>query len=63
MLFSNATNWQTMEVLDLYIYKFGMQKGNYSYATAVGIIKSAISLAMVYGTNWLSKKLTDKSIF
>lgn len=63
MLFTNSTNWETMEVLDLYIYKFGLQKGNYSYATAVGIIKSAISIAMVFGTNALSKRLADKSIF
>jgi len=62
-LFTNPTNWSTMEVLDMYIYKFGMQKGNYSYATAVGIIKSAISIGMVFLTNALSKKLTSKSIF
>ncbi len=62
-LFTKPTNWETMEVLDLYVYKFGMQKGNYSYATAVGMIKSALSLGMVFATNWLSKKLTEKSIF
>ncbi len=62
-LFTNATNWSTMEVMDMYVYKFGIQKGNYSYATAVGIIKSFISIGMVFLTNGISKKLTERSIF
>lgn len=61
-LFTNPTNWETMEVLDMYIYKFGLQMGNFSYATAVGIIKTVVSLLLVIGVNALSKKLTDKSI-
>lgn len=61
-LFTNPTNWETMEVLDMYIYKYGLQMGNFSYATAVGIIKTVVSLLLVIGVNALSKKLTDKSI-
>lgn len=63
MLFTNSTNWPKMEVLDMYIYKNGLEQGNFSYATAVGIIKTFISLLMVYGVNFASKKLTEKSIF
>jgi putative aldouronate transport system permease protein len=63
MMFTKATNWETMEVLDIFIYKYGMQQGNYSYATAAGIVKTIISLILVIGTNSLSKRLTDRSIF
>lgn len=62
LIFTNATNWRTMEVLDMYIYKAGLVQGDFSYATAVGIIKTIISLLMVVGVNELSKRLTGKSI-
>lgn len=61
-LFTNPTNWETMEVLDLYIYKYGLQQGNFSYATAVGMIKSIVSITLVVAVNALSKKVTEKSI-
>ncbi|UVI28452.1 ABC transporter permease [Paenibacillus spongiae] len=61
-LFTNPTNWETMEVLDMYIYKFGLTLGNFPYATAVGIIKTIISLLLVIGANALSKKVTNKSL-
>jgi putative aldouronate transport system permease protein len=61
-LFTNPTNWETMEVLDMYIYKFGLKLGNFPYATAVGIIKTIVSLLLVIGANWLSKKTTGKSL-
>lgn len=61
-LFTNPTNWETMEVLDIYIYKYGLQQGNFSYATAVGMMKSVVSIALVIGVNALSKKFTEKSI-
>ncbi|MCD9026123.1 ABC transporter permease [Cohnella silvisoli] len=62
-LFTNATNWQRMEVLDIYIYKYGLQLLNYPYATAVGIMKTFISLIILMVVNQISKKATGKAIF
>jgi putative aldouronate transport system permease protein len=62
-VFTNSTNWQRMEVLDMYIYKFGLRNLNYSYATAVGILKTIVSIILVGLTNWGSKKLSGSAIF
>jgi putative aldouronate transport system permease protein len=62
-IFTNGTNWQRMEVLDMYIYTYGLNLLDYSYATAVGIMKTLISLLMLYGVNMLSKKISKSSIF
>lgn len=62
-LFTNMTNYETMEVFDMYIYKYGLQLLDFSYATAVGIVKSAVSIVLLIIVNFLSKKLADKSIF
>jgi len=62
-VFTNSTNWERMEVLDMYIYKFGMRLLDYPYATAVGILKSIISLIMLFTVNTVVKKLSDTSLF
>ncbi|WJH33724.1 ABC transporter permease subunit [Paenibacillus sp. CC-CFT747] len=62
-MFTNPTNWERMEVLDMYIYKFGLKQLDYSYATAVGIIKTVVSILLVFSVNALSKKFTERSIF
>ena len=61
-LFTNATNWEAMEVFDMYIYKFGLQLLNYSYATAVGMMRTFASLIMLLLVNALSRRLSGKSV-
>ena len=62
-VFQNATNWRTMEMFDMYTYKYGMQLGDYSYATAVGIMKSAVSIMLLLIANRTAKVLSGSSIF
>jgi len=61
-LFTNSTNWERMEVLDMYIYRFGLKLLDYSYATAVGILKSVVSLALLFGVNTIVKKISSREI-
>jgi len=62
-IFTNTLNISTMEVFDYYIYRFGLKLGNFSYATAVGVIKTIVSLILLVGVNWISRKATDRSLF
>lgn len=62
-LFTNTTNIQKMQVFDMYVYRYGLQMGRFSYATAVCIVKSFISVILIICVNFISKKSTDKSIF
>jgi len=62
-LFTNMTNFETMEVFDMYIYKYGLKLLDYPYATAVGIVKTAISIILLIIVNSISKKFAQKSIF
>lgn len=61
--FSNATNLERTDVFDTYVYRFGLKNGRLSYATAVGVFKSAISLVVLFLTNRFNKKLTGNSVF
>lgn len=61
-VFKNAIVYNKIEVLDLYIYKMGLQLGDYSYATAVGILKSIVSISLLFMTNAVAKKVRGSSI-
>lgn len=61
-VFRNAFVADKLEVLDLYTYRMGLQLGDYSYATSVGIIKSFISIALLLGANSLAKRVRGDGI-
>ena len=61
-VFKNAIVYDKIEVLDLYIYRMGMQLGDYSYATAEGIMKSVVSVVMLAVANLLARRVRGTSI-
>ena len=63
LVLMNPLNASKAEVINSYVYKIGMAQGDFSYATAVGLGISIISLILVLVTNKLTKKLNDKSVF
>ena len=63
LIFSNAMNKPFIEVLDLYVYNLGIGSGLISYATAVGIMKSAVALILLSCANALTKKVRGESVF
>ena len=63
LLLSNAMNRQVAEVFDSYVYQRGVIDGRYSFSAAVGLFKSAVGLILVLGSNYLSKKVTDETIY
>jgi len=62
ILLGNNMTRQYYEVIDTYAYKYGVQLGNYSYGTAVGLMKGVISVVLVFGANALSRKALDTAV-
>lgn len=61
-VFMNSFNKQYIQVLDLYVYNIGMTNGSMSLATAIGILKSLVSVALLGLVNFLSKKIRGETI-
>jgi putative aldouronate transport system permease protein len=61
-LFQNPMNKSAIEVLDLYVYNMGMVGQNISYSTAVGVLKSLVSVALLFFANGLSRVVRKESI-
>ena len=62
-LMSNALNRNVADVFDTYVYITGIQQGAYSYSTAVGLSKAIVGVILIFGTNWLAKRLGQAGIF
>jgi putative aldouronate transport system permease protein len=62
-LMVNALNREVGEVFDTYVYRVGMQQGQFSYSAAVGVFKSVVSLILVLGANWLAKKFGEEGVY
>ena len=61
-VFQNAFNLDHIQVLDLYVYNLGMGGGSMSLATAISMLKSFVSVALLIFVNWVSKKTRGASI-
>ncbi len=61
-VFQNSFNKQAIQVLDLYVFNIGMTGKSLSLATAIGILKSAVSVTLLAIVNFVSKKTRGESI-
>ncbi len=61
-VFQNSFNKASIQVLDLYVYNIGMTGKSLSLATAIGILKSAVSVTLLWIVNFASKKTRGETI-
>lgn len=61
--FSNPLIISTADVVDVYAYRTGIQKGDYAYSAAVGLTVSAMCFLLVCIANSLAKKFRGEGIF
>ena len=62
LVFENAMNTGTIEVLDLYVYKIGIGKGLVPLSTVVGMVKTIVSVTLLFLANGVSKLIRGESI-
>lgn len=61
-VFQNAFNKDHIQVLDLYVYNIGIMGSSLSMATAIGMLKSIISVSLLFTVNWIAKRVRGESL-
>lgn len=56
LLATNPGLREVSEVIDTYVYRVGVLNARYSYATAAGLFKALISVALLTGANYMARK-------
>ncbi|MBP1041398.1 sugar ABC transporter permease [Vagococcus sp. BWB3-3] len=59
LVLMNSQNSSRSEVINSYVYRMGLTQGDFSYATAVGLGISIVSIILLIITNFLTKKMND----
>ena len=62
LVFSNSINKNSIEVLDLYVYNLGITSGLIPISTVIGMVKSIISVILLFAANSVSKLIRGESI-
>lgn len=62
LVFSNARNAASIEVLDLYVYNLGIGGGSIPLSTVIGMAKSIVSVVLLFFANGISKSIRGESI-
>lgn len=63
LLLYRQVTYETSDVIGSFVYRRGLIEGAYGYSAAVGIFNSVINLLMLFGTNALSRKYSETSLF
>lgn len=63
LVLRNSLNAHASNVIDVFVYKMGLEQGRFSYATAIGLCKSVIAFILLYSANAFSRKFNETSIF
>lgn len=62
-LLQNPLNLAVSDVFETYIYRVGVQQGEFSYTTAVGLFKSVVGLVMVLSANAIAKGTGREGVY
>ncbi|EGP5569117.1 TPA: ABC transporter permease [Enterococcus faecium] len=59
LVLMNAQNQNKSEVINSFVYRMGLTQGNFSYATAVGLGISVISIILLVLTDRMTRKMNN----
>jgi putative aldouronate transport system permease protein len=52
-----------VDIIDTYVYRVGLSKGNFSLGTAAGLFKGVIGIVLIMGTDRISRKISGEGVW
>lgn len=62
-LMMNGAVSDVADVFDTYVYRNGVQQGQFSYSTAIGLFKSIVGIVLVVMANKLAKRFGEDGVY
>lgn len=59
----NPLVYSTGDIIDTYVYRVGLLRGDFSVGAAVGLFKSIVSFVLIILSYWLADRYADYRIF
>lgn len=58
-----AVGAEAAEVLDTFVYFRGIVNNDWSFAAAVGIVRSLVGALLIFAANWVANRFFDEGVF
>ncbi len=63
ILMANPLNRTASQTLDVFVYQQGIQQGQFSYASAIGLMKAVVSVTLVISSNKIAHLLGEQGLY
>ncbi len=60
---TNAINNDTSKIIQTYAFRVGLAEGRFSYATAIDLMQSIISVFLIFTSNAIAKRVSGTGLF
>jgi len=55
--------YERSDILDTFVYRLGIEQGNYSFAAAAGLFQGLIGMILLFSVNWITKRMGSNGLF
>lgn len=62
-LMQNPAIYDTADIISTYVYRVGMVQGNFSYGASIDLFMGIISLIFIYCANFISRRVSETSLW
>ena len=62
-LLYNSMIYETADVISTYVYRMGLQRNQFSYSAAVGLMNSVVNIILLVSANVISSKVSESSLW
>lgn len=62
-LLYNPLVYDVADIIETYVYRLGLEGGQYSYTTAVGLFQSVVGMIMILAANAVTRRISDNNLF
>lgn len=63
LLLYQPVTYKTADVISTFVYRYGLENGDYSFSTAVGLFNGVIGFVLVWSANMVSRKVNETSLW
>lgn len=63
LLMQTPGNMRVSDIIGVYVYTMGLGKGQFSYTAAIGLFVNVINFVMILSMNFISKRVSQTSLF
>ncbi len=63
ILLYNENTYQTADVIQSFVFRIGLEGGNQAIGAAAGMFNALIGFALVMGANFISRQVSETSLW